>query len=260
MSAGGQYERGQEEQTLWYARSCTCGIIIDVLSALEGTPVKGGVGPQAAIEISEEAGLQVRVLEGATLHGSASLKPALFEEWTCTLAAQEPLQFCIHLGLLLDCLRTFSGETSPDRPHSLHLDFRSHPAPCLSLRLVEGISVIDVEVAAIDVEPPPKPPAPSSVPVRVVWGAPLLRDAIQTLETLESGEKDRVHVQLCPKPVLKLTLSSPSMGAELSYPPHIFTCFDVTAEVDFSFRFARVALALRTLNQQGSNVHPSSLS
>ena len=64
MSAGGQYERGQEEQTLWYARSCTCGTIIDVLSALEGTPVKGGVGPQAAIEISEEAGLQVRVLEG----------------------------------------------------------------------------------------------------------------------------------------------------------------------------------------------------
>ena len=93
-------------------------------------------------------------------------------------------------------------------------------------------------------------------------------------------------MQLCPKPVLKLTLSSPSMGAELSYPPHIFTCFDVTAEVrypallaplswsstpqprcapcppqvDFSFHFARVALALRTLSQQGSNVHPSSLS
>ena len=46
---------------------------------------------------------------GATLHGTASLKPTLFEEWTCTMT--EPLQFCIHLGQLLDCLRTFSGET-----------------------------------------------------------------------------------------------------------------------------------------------------
>jgi hypothetical protein len=55
----------------------------------------------------------------------------------------------------------------------------------------------------------------------------------------------RVHVQLSPKPVLKLTVSSPSMGAELSFPPHSFTCFDANAEVDFTFRFSRVALALR---------------
>ena len=47
-----------------------------------------------------------------------------------------PLEFCIDLGVLLDCLRTFSGEVSPSRPHSLHLNFRSHPSPCLSLRLV----------------------------------------------------------------------------------------------------------------------------
>lgn len=39
------------------------------------------------------------------------------------------------------------------------------------------------------------------------------------------------QVQLSPKPVLKLTVSSPSMGAELSYPPHTFTCFDANAEV-----------------------------
>ena len=152
--------------------------------------------------------------------------------------------------MLLDCLRTFSGEVSPSRPHSLHLDFRSHPSPCLSLRLVEGISVNECEVAAIDVEPPPHKPAPSTVPVRVVWGATLLRDAMQTLETLESGDKERamrVHVQLSPKPVLKLTVSSPSMGAELSFPPHSFTCFDANAEVDFTFRFSRVALALRGL-------------
>ena len=47
-----------------------------------------------------------------------------------------PLEFCIDLRVLLDCLRTFSGEVSPSRPHSLHLSFRSHPSPCLSLRLV----------------------------------------------------------------------------------------------------------------------------
>ena len=39
------------------------------------------------------------------------------------------------------------------------------------------------------------------------------------------------QVQLSPKPVLKLTVSSPSMGAELSYPPNTFTCFDANAEV-----------------------------
>ena len=44
--------------------------------------------------------------------------------------------------------------------------------------------------------------------MRVVWGAPLLRDAIQTLETLESGEKDRfvrVHVRFLPAPPLPST-------------------------------------------------------
>ena len=162
-----------------------------------------------------------------------------------------PLEFCVDLGVLLDCLRTFSGEASPSRPHSLHLTFRSHPSPSLSLRLVEGISVNECTVAAIDVEPPYRPPAPSSVPVRVVWSAALLRDAIQTLETLESGDKERgmrVHVQhLSPKQVLKLTVSSPSMGAELSYPQPTFICFDANADVDFTFRFSRVARALRAL-------------
>ena len=178
-------------------------------------------------------------LAGATLHGSASLKPALFEEWTCTLAAQAgppshlaltppsthpalgshipppclspcplgpsrsghispgtaraltltapapipcsltsshyfagaapvlhppwlasglpahflrrplttppslhiPLPLCTPILPSPHSHRTLTGprcagETSPDRPHSLHLDFRSHPAPCLSLRLV----------------------------------------------------------------------------------------------------------------------------
>jgi hypothetical protein len=86
--ATGRALDGEVDETLWYARSCTCGTIIDVLSALEVAPTKGGVGPQAAVEISEEAGLQIRVLEGATLHGAASLKPSLFEEWTCTFAEQ----------------------------------------------------------------------------------------------------------------------------------------------------------------------------
>ena len=58
-------QEGEVDETLWYARSCTCGTIIDVLSALDVAPAKGGVGPQAAVEISEEAGMQIRVLEGA---------------------------------------------------------------------------------------------------------------------------------------------------------------------------------------------------
>ena len=73
--------------------------------------------------------------------------------------------------------------------------------------------------------------------MRVVWSAALLRDAIQTLETLESGDKERgirVHVQRSPKQVLKLTVSSPSMGAELSYPQPTFICFDANAEVSYS--------------------------
>ena len=56
----------EEAEPLWYARSSTCGSIIDVLSALEGTPTNGGaVGPQAAVEISKDTGLQIRVLEGS---------------------------------------------------------------------------------------------------------------------------------------------------------------------------------------------------
>ena len=44
----------------------------------------------------------------------------------------------------------------------------------------------------------PPPRTNPSAQVRVVWGATLLRDAIQTLETLESGDKERamrVHVR-----------------------------------------------------------------
>ena len=55
-------------------------------------------------------------LAGATLHGSASLKPALFEEWTCTLAAQAGPPS--HLALT---------------PPSTHPALGSHiPPPCLS--------------------------------------------------------------------------------------------------------------------------------
>ena len=63
-STGGAPRGEMDETILWYARSGTCGTIIEVLSALEA-PAKGGVGPQAAVEINEEAGMQIRVLEGA---------------------------------------------------------------------------------------------------------------------------------------------------------------------------------------------------
>ena len=71
-STGGAPGGEMDETILWYARSGTCGTIIEVLSALEA-PAKGGVGPQAAVEINEEAGMQIRVLEGAH---STSTRPA----------------------------------------------------------------------------------------------------------------------------------------------------------------------------------------
>ena len=72
LSTGGA-QSGEVDEPLWYARSCTCGTIIEVLSALDVAPTKGGVGPQAAVEISEEAGMQIRVLEGAH---STSTRPS----------------------------------------------------------------------------------------------------------------------------------------------------------------------------------------
>ena len=208
-------QEGEVDETLWYARSCTCGTIIDVLSALDVAPAKGGVGPQAAVEISEEAGMQIRVLEGthspstlpswhlarhsatppqatqatralgsargaphrgartrgqalalrtpwghtlhgakpgvtpglrppwrhpcgpstlhgahhpagATLHGSASLKPSLFEEWTCTFAEQVGLSHPA-LSHPAPLARSRSGRPSPDRPTTQHF-----PIPTLT--------------------------------------------------------------------------------------------------------------------------------
>ena len=74
LSTGGaQSGEVHVDEPLWYARSCTCGTIIEVLSALDVATTKGGVGPQAAVEISEEAGMQIRVLEGAH---STSTRPS----------------------------------------------------------------------------------------------------------------------------------------------------------------------------------------
>ena len=72
LSTGGA-QSGEVDEPLWYARSCTCGTIIEVLSALDVATTKGGVGPQAAVEINEEAGMQIRVLEGAH---STSTRPS----------------------------------------------------------------------------------------------------------------------------------------------------------------------------------------
>ena len=120
--ATGRALDGEVDETLWYARSCTCGTIIDVLSALEVAPTKGGVGPQAAVEISEEAGLQIRVLEGATLHGAASLKPSLFEEWTCTFAEQAQTRPTPHT------LSPATGEAAPalTPPHTQYFPTDPH--------------------------------------------------------------------------------------------------------------------------------------
>ena len=126
------------DDPLWCARSTWCGTIINVLSAL--SKESKGSGSVASVEVNHSA-LRLSMVEGTSLHGSAVLKTALFEEWSIAeehQAAGRPLQFCVYLGQLLDCLKMFSGEESPDRPHTLHLDYRNAPRPCVSMRLVEG--------------------------------------------------------------------------------------------------------------------------
>ena len=160
-------------QAIWTARSTWCGTIINVLTALMRDKASA-VGPHASVEVSE-AGLVISIVEGVSLHGMVTLKRELFDDWDIVDGQPDPLQFCVPLGQMLDCLKMFSGETSPDRPHTLYLDFREVPKPCLSLRLVEGPSVHECELSAVEVESPAKPPLPGKVPARVVWEAPMLR-------------------------------------------------------------------------------------
>ena len=111
----------------------------------------------------------------------------------------------------------------------------------------------ECEVAALDIDPPPPMAAPpGKVPVRLVWEAERLKDAIISLDMNGGGGSDkeravRLQARLQPKPVFKLTVSSCEMGAELSYPPEALETFDVAAEADHSYRFALLALALRAL-------------
>ena len=106
-------QEGEVDETLWYARSCTCGTIIDVLSALDVAPAKGGVGPQAAVEISEEAGMQIRVLEGT--HSPSTLPSWHLARHSATPASQTPQARHAQLG-------------SAPPPHRRHAPWARHGA------------------------------------------------------------------------------------------------------------------------------------
>mmetsp|Transcript_60067 Transcript_60067/g.106323 ORF Transcript_60067/g.106323 Transcript_60067/m.106323 type:complete len:160 (+) Transcript_60067:375-854(+) len=90
------------------------------------------------------------------------------------------------------------------------------------------------------------------VPSRIVISAEKLANGLSELEWgSETGQKDKrvaVGVQVQP-PQLSMTVSSEDLGCEMVFPQDALIVCNIRCDLEFSYRFSLLRMALRSLQQ-----------
>ena len=155
------------------------------------------------------------------------------------------LGFGVNLGILVECLRIFSGTEQ----QQLQLSYNAEKS-VLRLTLVEGAAVTDCEVGTLDTEEIPAVGA--SLPgACIVLESALLTEALQDFQSA-TDDKDHPRLRLrtgLQPPQLSLLVTSDDVGCEITYPPTALTSFDVSGELEAEYSFPYVRMALRSLKE-----------
>lgn len=228
---------------------CVLNLLSALLTSRDMDGKRQGPGPHAWCEVSGQ-GIDITAVDRSTLQGTAHLGAGMFEEFEVD---EEPLSFGINLGHLLNCVKLLGADAAnrPDKLARMTLCYRVSHSPCMVLHLVEGNTVTECEVRALELDPPEPRALEGELLARVVWKAERLKEAIGLLEqgSSDGAAKDRIlRLQVGPAPPsLSLTVSSTAVGAEMSFPANALVKFDATGPVDFTYHFSLVASALRSL-------------
>jgi|EP00908_Phaeocystis_cordata_P016601 hypothetical protein len=219
--------------------------ITTLLSSLLLKNERATDGPVAWCSANEE-GLVFSVELANTMRATARLSRGLFTEWRlCDDVGSQGLGFGVNLGILVECLRIFSGTEQ----QQLQLSYNAEKS-VLRLTLVEGAAVTDCEVGTLDTEEIPAVGA--SLPgACIVLESALLTEALQDFQSA-TDDKDHPRLRLrtgLQPPQLSLLVTSDDVGCEITYPPTALTSFDVSGELEAEYSFPYVRMALRSLKE-----------
>jgi hypothetical protein len=219
--------------------------ITTLLSSLLLKNERATDGPVAWCSANEE-GLVFSVELANTMRATARLSRALFTEWRlCDDVGSQGLGFGVNLGILVECLRIFSGTEQ----QQLQLSYNAEKS-VLRLTLVEGAAVTDCEVGTLDTEEIPAVGA--SLPgACIVLESALLTEALQDFQSA-TDDKDHPRLRLrtgLQPPQLSLLVTSDDVGCEITYPPTALTSFDVSGELEAEYSFAHLRMARGSLRE-----------
>ena len=133
VRAGSLHTFYQDEEAELQVSTESANTITTLLSSLILKNEKATDGPIAWCSVSEE-GLVFSVELANTMRATARLSRALFTEWRlCDDVGSQGLGFGVNLGILVECLRIFSGTEQ----QQLQLSYNAEKS-VLRLTLVEG--------------------------------------------------------------------------------------------------------------------------
>tara|TARA_B110001452_G_scaffold251506_1_gene240619 strand:- start:821 stop:1732 length:912 start_codon:yes stop_codon:yes gene_type:complete len=193
-------------------------------------------------------GITFSVAAANTLRGTVTLPRALFSRWNLKNegASQEGLGFGVNLGILLECMRIFTG----NEQQTLNMSYNGDEA-CLLLTMVEGNAVTDCRVSTLDVEEIEAVTNPHGSRARIVLDSKRLGDALQDFHSVSDDKENprlRLRINLQP-PQVSLAVASSELGCEVVYPPPALISFQASGELEYEYSFTLLRAALRSLKE-----------
>jgi hypothetical protein len=226
---------------------------------------QGGSSTTVVCEVNEKNGMVFTIAAASkSLQAIAVVKPGAFSNWQFAPeqggeVPSNPLQFCINLTTLVECLKIFASTTSSSfdgTSSTAEVVYRADTA-CLWLTLVDGFCVTQCMLHTLDLEAPMRRElqvlnAPLDTPLRVLIPSDALKSAVDELEWGDANEKRVTLRAAVQPPALSLTVASADLGCEMVLPAEMLIRYEAAAPLEHEYRFRMLHMALRSLKDSNT--------